>query len=102
MTHGMNMTVPMIIPDDAVQVHIPCEDGTSISRTATPGQPFDVPASAVVSNLRAGWRFAPAFGATAARPVKGLCPGVTFFDTTLNKPVWWTGSGWVDATGTPS
>ena len=25
--------------------------------------------------------------------------GFCYFDTTLNKPVWWTGSGWVDATG---
>ena len=22
-----------------------------------------------------------------------------FFDTTLNKPIWWTGEKWVDATG---
>ena len=25
--------------------------------------------------------------------------GKQFFDTTLNKPIWWTGSAWVDATG---
>ena len=25
--------------------------------------------------------------------------GQMFFDTTLNKPIWWTGSKWVDATG---
>lgn len=27
---------------------------------------------------------------------KGQC----LFDTTLNKPIWWTGEKWVDATGT--
>lgn len=25
--------------------------------------------------------------------------GVQYFDTTLNKPIWWTGSKWVDSTG---
>lgn len=28
--------------------------------------------------------------------IKGQC----LFDTTLNKPIWWTGTAWVDATGT--
>jgi hypothetical protein len=27
--------------------------------------------------------------------------GLYFFDETLNKPIWWTGTAWVDATGTP-
>lgn len=34
-----------------------------------------------------------------SRPTKGLYNGKQFFDTTLNKPIWWTGSAWVDATG---
>lgn len=25
--------------------------------------------------------------------------GESFFDATLGKPIWWDGSGWVDATG---
>lgn len=29
-----------------------------------------------------------------------LRKGDMFFDTTLNKPIWWTGSKWVDSTGT--
>ena len=29
-------------------------------------------------------------------PVTGYC----YFDTTLNKPIWWNGSNWVDSTGT--
>lgn len=26
-------------------------------------------------------------------------PGIKYFDTTLNKPIWWTGDKWIDATG---
>ena len=41
------------------------------------------------------------FGSAAGtdRPTnieKGFC----FFDTNLNKPIWWTGTKWVDANGT--
>lgn len=42
---------------------------------------------------------APA-GATSARPTFGLYPGRMYFDTTLDKPVWWDGAAWRDATGT--
>lgn len=41
-------------------------------------------------------------GTTGARPV-GLVAGdvgVQYFDTTLNKPIWWKGAVWIDATGT--
>jgi len=42
------------------------------------------------------------FGATAGRPATLTTEdtGFMFFDTTLHKPVFWKGSGWVDATGT--
>lgn len=37
-------------------------------------------------------------GTSLKRPVnKGI--GQIFFDTTLNKPIWWTGLKWIDATG---
>lgn len=36
---------------------------------------------------------------TYNRPTK-INKGYMHFDTTLNKPIWWTGSKWVDATGT--
>ena len=45
---------------------------------------------------------APLSGTTANRPTAGLYVGVVYFDTTLSRPVWYTGTGWVDATGTPS
>lgn len=40
-------------------------------------------------------------GVTNQRPFKGLTVGQMYFDTTLNKPIWYKGSSeWVDATGT--
>lgn len=49
-----------------------------------------------------GWvAFVPVLsGTTAARPVANLVVGMSYFDTTLGKPVWYKGPGWVDATGT--
>ena len=38
-------------------------------------------------------------GNTASRPNYGSGNTGTYFDTTLNKPIWWTGSAWVDALG---
>lgn len=45
----------------------------------------------------AGARPLPAL-TTAARPT-GMAAGATIFDTTLGKPVWWNGTGWVDSAG---
>lgn len=39
-------------------------------------------------------------GTTAQRPTSELAVGDTYLDTTLGKPIWYTGSGWVDAAGT--
>ena len=41
----------------------------------------------------------PQSGTTANRPTKNLTVGLFYFDTTLGKPVWYEGPGWVDATG---
>ena len=40
-------------------------------------------------------------GATADKPttLNASNTGFCYWDTTLNKPIYWTGSGWVDATG---
>lgn len=38
-------------------------------------------------------------GATGARPSSPV-RGQVYFDSTLGKPVWYSGSNWVDATGT--
>ncbi len=44
-------------------------------------------------------------GTTASRPTSRLdnswqTIGLMYFDTTLNKPIWWNGTNWVDANGT--
>jgi len=41
----------------------------------------------------------PLSGDTASRPTVTRI-GFRYFDTTLGKPIWWSGSEWVDATGT--
>lgn len=39
-------------------------------------------------------------GTTADRPTKGLYAGRPYFDTTLGKPIFYTGTAWVLADGT--
>ena len=41
----------------------------------------------------------PPSGTTAERPVIDIV-GFYYFDTTLGKPIFWSGTNWVDATGT--
>ena len=43
----------------------------------------------------------PVYGVTANRPTNGIHYGFQYFDTTLSKPIYWSGTAWVDATGTP-
>lgn len=39
-------------------------------------------------------------GSTKERPIlNSYYKGSTYYDITLNKPIWWTGANWVDATG---
>lgn len=47
-----------------------------------------VPSSVLVSS-----------GATANRPTTGLYINRQYLDTTLNKPIWWNGTSWIDALG---
>ncbi len=55
----------------------------------------------ITGNLLADTIVRPGSGATGSRPtVAAGNVGSMWFDTTLGKPIWWTGSGWVDATGT--
>lgn len=39
-------------------------------------------------------------GNTTNRPTNGLSTGTMFYDVTIQKPIWWTGTVWKDATGT--
>lgn len=42
----------------------------------------------------------PSAGLTADRPIDRLQVGQFYFDVTLSIPIWWSGTDWVDATGT--
>lgn len=44
------------------------------------------------------------YGITAKRPTKYLYPGRTYFDTTLNRPIWVSNNGttWVFSDGSPA
>jgi hypothetical protein len=42
----------------------------------------------------------PDFGTTTQRPATKLLTGQQFFDTTLGIPIWWSGSKWVNSSGT--
>ena len=39
-------------------------------------------------------------GTTAQRPTTYLWVGRTYFDTTLTRPIWYTGANWIKADGT--
>jgi hypothetical protein len=41
----------------------------------------------------------PDNGPSSKRPTAQLSIGQIYFDMTLDKPVWWNGIVWVDATG---
>lgn len=60
---------------------------------------FDDPNHVIKVYDGSRWRYESNHGATGARPTTNLVIGEFFFDTTLNKPIWYNGSGWVDATG---
>lgn len=45
-------------------------------------------------------KVSPAVGSTAQRPTTATrTAGMMYFDTTLNRPIWWDGSKWINATG---
>ena len=46
-------------------------------------------------------KFVTLNGATTARPTSPV-KGQSYFDSTLGYPVWYDGTQWVDATGTPA
>ena len=43
-------------------------------------------------------------GTTSKRPVYGgnYTSGASYFDTTLGRPIWWSGEKWIEADGTPT
>jgi len=79
------------------QVTVPAEGVSIISDSTKPGSLLSTDTNgnqAPIAIVRSG--------VTGSRPngsTIGLYVGFTYFDTTLVKPIWYTGSGWIDATG---
>lgn len=70
--------------------HFILRNGASINRMRTQGNVPDTYAEA----------FKPShFGPTTNRPSDTKEVGFTYFDTTLNKPISWSGTSWVDSAG---
>jgi hypothetical protein len=42
----------------------------------------------------------PSAGTTGDRPSTDLQVGQFYFDTTINRPIWWDGTNWINAAGT--
>ena len=68
-----------------------------ITRSTIPGK-GGVPARTVYS-INTAEEALQIIKSGTTRPTTGLVAGYQFFDTTLNKPIWYTGSVWVDCTG---
>jgi hypothetical protein len=69
--------------------------GTELLPVVTGTAPQDVTRQATVNDIRG-----LSLGATADRPTDlPADASFVFFDSDLGKPVFWTGSAWVDATG---
>lgn len=58
----------------------------------------DIPTDALQVTSR---KYVTMNGNTAGRPVSSVT-GQFYFDTQVGKPIWWNGSTFVDATGTPA
>lgn len=75
-------------------------EGTKLETTLNDGEVFLTDFSGLLSSLLNNLVH---IGTTQQRPALGVTDmGVTYFDTTLStngKPIWWTGSKWVDSTG---
>lgn len=85
--------------DPAIAWATELEDG-DIVYLVRPGAPVGQRARRMVgADLKASAGL-PAYGVTGDRPAPAAeAVGLLYFDTTLGQPVWWSGSGWVDATG---
>ena len=44
--------------------------------------------------------YIPASGTTANRPTDRVQRGQFYFDTTINRPIWYDGTNWINAAGT--
>lgn len=56
---------------------------------------FEIKGKPVIS----GDMYVSKMGTTQERPANIINKGFQYFDTTINKPIYWDGSKWIDATG---
>lgn len=75
-------------------IHYPCFRYDAISGTY---QPVVSPKLLFINTYEG---FVPNSMATTQRPLTDVPIGYSYFDTTMNKPIWWNGSNWIDAAGT--
>lgn len=80
--------------DERVKKVVPSYlQGTGFSARKLTDTPTD-------SNQVVSRKYVTLNGNTASRPTSSVI-GQSYFDTQINQPVWWNGSTFVDATGTP-
>lgn len=73
---------------------------------------YDIPTLNMVANLGgvfieyikgkpviSGDMYVSKMGTTQERPANIINKGFQYFDTTINKPIFWDGAKWIDATG---
>lgn len=89
-TGFVEATKNKLVTGTATVSHFILRSGASMSRIRTQGNVPDTYAEA----------FKPShFGPTNYRPGDTKEVGFAYFDTTLNKPISWSGTSWVDSTG---
>ena len=75
-------------------------DDNDMVYVVRPGAPVGQRARKILGSDLKATVYAPPFGTTPDRPTPGPTEvGALYFDTDLGHPIWWDGSGWVDATG---
>lgn len=77
--------------------HIDYEDIPTLNMVANLGGVFIeyIKGKPVIS----GDMYVSKMGTTQERPANIINKGFQYFDTTINKPIFWDGAKWIDATG---
>lgn len=60
---------------------------------------FEIKESFQRNAVISGDMYVSKMGTTQERPANIINKGFQYFDTTINKPIYWDGSKWIDATG---
>ena len=79
--------------------NIQASDGTQLCQD--PAGRIVVPQNLLSEFTAQGWTIQDAAGTTGERPTTGTYPGMSWFDTTLDRPVWRDAqnSGWIFGDG---